>query len=219
MVNRLNRYELKYKYEPLDFKLIYNEIMLSPYLFKETHQLRRVNNVYFDSVNYFSYEENLSGVGNREKYRIRWYEPFFIQTRLEKKIKEGQLGYKKFYGIAEIDKATFNWNDYKNSVLVSNMCEITKQELLSKIPTVYVSYDRRYFVSACQRFRFTIDFNITYQKISNGRIQKRIVKEDNIVLELKFNEEDYSEAKLITNHLSERMVSNSKFVNGTESFI
>ena len=74
MVNLLNRYELKYIYSPLDFKLIYNEIMLSPYLFKETHQLRRVNNIYFDSINYYSYEENLSGVGYREKYRIRWYD-------------------------------------------------------------------------------------------------------------------------------------------------
>jgi hypothetical protein len=89
----------------------------------------------------------------------------------------------------------------------------------AKIPTVYVSYDRRYFISACSRFRFTIDFNITYQKISSGRIQKRIVKEDTIILELKFNEEDLSDSQIITNQLSERMVSNSKFVNGIESFI
>lgn len=219
MVNQLSRYELKYVYEEYDFRLIYNEIMLSPFLFKETHQLRRVNNVYFDSVNNYSYEENLSGVGIREKYRIRWYEPFFIQTRLEKKIKEGSLGYKKFYNMPEVNIQDFNWKVYKNQVKDLDMCEPTKLELLSKIPTVYVSYDRRYFVSACSRFRFTIDFNIRYQKFANGIVSKRVINEEGIVLELKFNEEDYEAAKLITNQLSERMVSNSKFVNGIQSFI
>ena len=43
------------------------------FFFKEQYQNRKVNSIYFDDLNYSSIKQNLDGVSDKKKYRIRWY--------------------------------------------------------------------------------------------------------------------------------------------------
>ena len=58
---------------------------------------RRVNNVYYDSYGLATYEENLSGVSERTKIRLRWYgaDSERLSGKLELKMKRNRLGWKK----------------------------------------------------------------------------------------------------------------------------
>ena len=40
--------------------------------FREVFQQRKINNIYFDTVGYNDYFDNVLGVSDRKKIRIRW---------------------------------------------------------------------------------------------------------------------------------------------------
>ncbi len=42
-------------------------------LFREVFHIRQVNNIYFDTAAYNDYFDNVLGVSDRKKIRIRWY--------------------------------------------------------------------------------------------------------------------------------------------------
>src|SRR3989338_3942059 len=65
-----------------------------PANFIKQHNLRQINNIYFDTPNYSSYTDNKEGNPQREKIRIRWYgEPFgkINNPILEIKQKQGEI--------------------------------------------------------------------------------------------------------------------------------
>ena len=56
---------------------IFNLIKTHPYRFKEIFNKRKVNNIYFDTPEYYFYFCNLIGNQDRTKVRIRWYGDLF----------------------------------------------------------------------------------------------------------------------------------------------
>jgi SPX domain protein involved in polyphosphate accumulation len=42
-------------------------------MFIEKYPMRVVNNIYFDTIDFSSYQSNIDGASNRSKVRIRWY--------------------------------------------------------------------------------------------------------------------------------------------------
>lgn len=53
-----------------------------------------IHSIYFDNEEQKALREKLNGVRRREKFRLRWYGGDLGLIRLEKKVKEGGLGYK-----------------------------------------------------------------------------------------------------------------------------
>ena len=64
----------------------------------KSYDNRMVNSIYFDDLDFSSVSDNLAGVPNRLKTRLRWYQSKKNQHTsipvLEQKIKTGRLGMK-----------------------------------------------------------------------------------------------------------------------------
>ncbi len=198
---------------------IYNLIKIHPYRFKEIFGERKINNIYFDTSDYYYYFSNLIGNKERTKVRIRWYGKFFgiINPVLELKKKYGNVGYKEFFKLdnSEIKDSTSKLEilNFFNTQSISK--NIKSESKLLDI-TLINSYFRRYFRSLDNRFRITVDYRIEYFKPGNlNFINKFSVFQDpNIILEIKYSPEDEYLCSQITNYFPFRLYKNSKYING-----
>ena len=104
--NEDDRYEIK-------FILNENELVEAYYFINmigafKSYQDRRVNSLYFDTVDYQGIRENLAGISNRFKLRLRWYgeinDKYNNKFILEKKIRNGRLGSKEKFFYSRIVK-------------------------------------------------------------------------------------------------------------------
>jgi SPX domain protein involved in polyphosphate accumulation len=95
--------QINYRYERkfLVPEIHYNEILSSLYNMNYfvKHESRLINNIYFDNYNFSSLTENIEGLSQRKKYRIRWYGETFNNSNksIEIKIKNEFVNSKKSY--------------------------------------------------------------------------------------------------------------------------
>ena len=84
---------------------IFNFIKTHPYRFKEIFNKRKINNIYFDTPEYYFYFCNLIGNQDRTKVRIRWYGNLYgnVEPILEIKIKSGLVGTKKSFKLPKMN--------------------------------------------------------------------------------------------------------------------
>src|SRR3989344_3697839 len=147
------RYEKKFKILQLEHYEIENLIKQNPAIFSEIFYERQVNNIYFDSLNFKNYYDNLSGNAQRIKIRIRWYGKMFGLVEkpvLELKIKSGFVGKKKSFKLKPfILNKTFDFDNLRKNVLKNSNLPMRILELfnLSK-PILLNAYKRKYFISA-----------------------------------------------------------------------
>ena len=124
---------------------------------------RKVNSIYFDNVDFSSVRDNLTGISERSKLRLRWYGhqenslPFF-----EVKTKNGRLGYKTSYQIKSIGNNLLNLNIDK----ISSKCikDLAEQDVVLDehlVPALRVSYEREYYETH-NGIRITIDQDIIF---------------------------------------------------------
>lgn len=219
------RYERKFLIEDLNQNQVESIIKIHPALFNEIYYERYINNIYLDSPNMQSYLDNVDGISDRLKTRIRWYGEMQGQINnpsLEFKIKSSYCIKKTSYSLdkfiiddnlsSQIIKDAFNSSDLPDNV---------RAELLSLTPMIMNRYRRKYFLSACGNFRLTIDSSMDFYKfnqLSNGFIPSTREKSKNhIVVELKYPVEKDTEASKLAALFPFRMTKNSKYVNGIES--
>ena len=129
----------------------------------KTYNNRQVNSIYFDDVDFSSVRDNLAGISQRNKLRLRWYGhqdnslPF-----LEVKTKNGRLGCKNSYPIKSITGNLSELNiDKIASKCIKDLAEhnIVFDEYL--VPTLQVNYEREYYETH-NGIRITIDQNIQF---------------------------------------------------------
>ncbi|MCK8481787.1 VTC domain-containing protein [Psychroserpens algicola] len=218
------RYERKFT-APNVFRLdeLENSVKKNTFLFREVFHERQVNNIYFDTAAYNDYFDNVLGVSERKKIRIRWYGNTFGDIKkpvLEIKIKKGLVGDKWSYQLKsfKLDNDFTNTtvqDVFKASNLPLPILEMTK--MVS--PTLLNSYSRKYFLSANNKFRITLDFNLLYHKIDKQFNNFKFVpaKDENKIIELKYGLSDDTYASAITTQFPFRLNKNSKYVNGVNS--
>jgi len=212
----------KYRYE---IKFVVNESALSGFyswLYVNTscrkkYPDRIVNSIYFDDVDYSSVKDNLSGIPNRIKTRLRWYDHENIEPILEQKIKNGRLGMKH---IVPIDISSSDILNLSCSEIVDIMIKcVPKDHLVALeylIPTLKVSYLRKYFENA-RGLRVTIDDNIDFQ--GNLSMHRLLGSSERIsfkskVIELKFKPEMKDFVSNLIRPLRLTPVRNSKYLTG-----
>lgn len=218
------RYERKFTV-PDGYKTSAIEVTVKKnnYLFREVYYQRQVNNIYFDTAGYNDYFDNVLGVSDRKKIRIRWYGDTLGEIKkpvLEIKIKKGLVG----------DKWSYKLNPFvlDNSFTTETIQKIFKESNLplpilesTKLvtPTLLNSYSRKYYLSANNKFRITVDFNLKYFKIDKqfNNFNIAATKDENKIVELKYNIEDDISAQQITTQLPFRINKNSKYVNGVNT--
>ena len=218
IIDNIKRYERKWVFRNINSLELVIALLRSKLLFNFQHQKRKVNSLYFDDRNFSSIRENLDGVSEKKKYRIRWYgnKNFILNPNFEIKKKKEFETNKKTFNFEEINKLSFVNEKNLNYIeeLVNNKFKIKKKVF----PILTTHYDREYFISNNNLIRATIDYNLE-SRILNNRIDKNILKNYNhyITLEIKYDTNlDYYVRNNLEN-INNRLSRNSKFVNSALS--
>ena len=182
-----------YRYE---IKFILNETSFSDamqWLYVCTNAVnkypdRYINSIYLDNLEYDSVKDNLAGISDRVKRRIRWYDKDPI-IKLESKIRNGRLSRKEF---TQIDLGN-NFLDLSASELRSNinnwLYSQTELDFDYYSAILGVRYLRKYYEDQVG-FRVTFDqeiqFTDLYDDVLPFSMSDRLVNYAPIIMEIKF---------------------------------
>ena len=137
------------------------------------HPTRIINSIYFDH-NLKMFNESIEGTVPRKKIRIRTYDTLNFLTSKKKYQKEIKITYYNYRG-KKVENFSF---DLKN--IYSGIYD--KDYGLCK-PNLNVFYKRSYFYLFDTRV--TLDEEINYSIINNGKLSKFSIKDKNFVIEIK----------------------------------
>lgn len=206
------RYERKYKIENLSYSLIEQSLRLHPAGFRKIFPDRQVNNIYFDTSDWTTFKENVMGIAERKKFRVRWYGKNLQKIEIpifEIKIKSNQLGDKISHPITPFQLSNLDFTIKE----IQNLSQ-TKVPLL---PTLLNSYHRSYFGTPDGKFRITLDRNLRYfSLLNNPKFNAYQIESEEIVIELKYDETLDLTTDRITQYFPFRMTKSSKYVSGIE---
>lgn len=206
------RYERKYRIEASSYDRVYHEIMSSISAFSEAYPDRQVNSIYYDDINYSAYNDNLLGIGDRQKYRVRWYGKSHSEIDnpiLERKIKSNLLGRKEF-----VEMMGFSLSE--SAPQISHYISDPITELY---PYIIVSYLRTYLQSQDGLIRATIDRALKYTNLIDGRLSDQTSEDPSVVLEIKYDQGREEIANQCMQALPYRMTKNSKYVSAMLQFL
>ena len=206
------RIERKWVFKNIDYLLVLNSLLRSQFFFKKHYPSRNVNSIYYDDINLSSVTQNLDGVSDRVKYRVRWYgkNDLLDKPNFEIKRKKNFETHKKI--VALKDFSNISYDSEKNLNYLTNF--INENIILNKklLPTLLISYHRTYLVSSNNLIRATIDQKIKSKRILNFR-NDFFCNFNDIILELKYDPNlDWLVRKMLDN-IKVRFAKNSKYIN------
>lgn len=216
------RYERKYRTEQMDYREVLQMVRSHPMSFRTLYPDRQVNNIYFDTPELHFLHENLHGVAERRKYRIRWYGSDLkaaAQPILEMKCKDGELGDKFSTGLAPLDfadsahvRAQFAQGFQALHAGRPLGTALAAQDLT---PVLLNTYLRSYLVSYNGKFRLTIDRAMRHHAF-NARLQPLATAcaDDAVVVEIKYEDVDDATYQQVAQRLPLRLSRNSKYTIG-----
>ena len=165
-------------------------IRLHPAGFGVAYPPRRVNSLYLDTPHLSSLDENLAGVSDRQKLRLRWYgdEIETVQPVLELKQKHDMYGRKRQALLPCVLDLTSPWRDILG--MVRACVEPGWRVLLqtAEQPTLLVHYQREYYATPDRALRVTLDYACAaYDQRLSHRPNLRIPLpiDDCVVIEIK----------------------------------
>ena len=214
MKNKVNRFERKWLFRSNNYLALINSLIRSKLFFRTQYPLRKVNSIYFDTYDYNSIRENLDGVSNKKKIRIRWYGDKNTTKNpiIETKSKKGFETKKESMPIRELhDLKVFNLKNLK--ILKETINSKLKQKKII-YPVLTTHYQREYFISLNGKIRATIDYDLK-SVFLNNLSQIDIIKNfKNIcILEFKYSTSLDKYVRKNLKDISLRLSKNSKFVN------
>ena len=201
------RFERKYRLDNFALAVAEQTVRGHPASFRRLFLDRQVNNLYLDTPGLESFRDNVAGVPNRRKYRLRWYneDP---QPVLEIKKKENQVGEKEVIPLPD-----FHWDDWQKNI--ARLARRLGQPALQ--PMLLNSYRRSYWGTPDGRFRITIDWNLRFAWPGSAPAGRPLVwnyRLEGLVLELKYDFSADDAAQEIFQYLPFRQTKSSKYVAG-----
>lgn len=219
------RYERKFLITDHSYQKVEQLLKFHPAAFSSIFYPRIVNNIYFDTLGYQGYYDNVEGERDRMKVRIRWYGDLagsITQPVLEFKIKNGLLGNKESYNLQPFTMdAHFDKQQIVQALSGADIPQHVRNHVLSLRPALMNRYARSYYLSADGQFRITIDHDLTYYRISydKGFIPTGTIDHTSVVLELKYDAALGEDAMQVGDALPFAMTKNSKYLQGMERII
>ena len=214
------RYERKFSISNQDKGLVELYIKNHPANFKKFYPKRIVNNIYLDFPGMNSFDENIEGLADRKKVRIRWYgenQLNLINPYLEFKYKKGLVGHKQSYKLKSFNVKnscflSFIQNNFKKSLIPNYVYEDLKFYNL----TIMNSYSRDYYISFDNNYRITLDTDVSYTAIknNNNNFRQKYIKRNEIIMEIKYKEAYDKNSEKISNFFPFRLSKNSKYIEG-----
>ncbi len=213
-LDKTKRFERKYVIDQNKSWIFRN--MLTNKKFHQIFTKRKVVSLYFDTIDFKFFKENIEGVGIRIKPRLRWYQSVSetnnhpISITLELKRKKGFVGTKLQFNLGKFE----NFNDIVKSAkkfdFQNKISNIIKRQVF---PILITSYDREYYLSHNKKFRSTIDTNLIVSSLQNYSMKLPLNKE---ILEIKYDtnhDEDFRNT-ITNNNFKFRFQKFSKYVVG-----
>ena len=180
--------------------------------FQKLYPDRYISSIYIDTLNFDSAKDNINGVSERKKLRVRWYNDDFNNVYFEKKNKRNFFVWKNVKKLASnIDK-----NNLINKIqsLLSCPNEIIDSNYNYNM-ILKINYKRNYFISSHGQIRATIDTEINTCSALNFN---NVITLPETILEFKFpkNSENYFRSFFSYRGLNIRSKKYSKYI---QSFI
>jgi SPX domain protein involved in polyphosphate accumulation len=216
------RYERKFLVDQLDAHQVRALIKLHPSMFYEPYPPRYVNNLYLDTVGLENYFDNVAGAGERRKVRIRWYGELFRdieQPMLEFKGKSGLVGTKRLYPFAPFTLDDRFCHRYYQEILGQTDLPGHVKQVMRELNVVLCNrYYRWYFATRDQRFRVTVDAEMTFYQVkkANNRFVHKYVNHNHVVVEMKYAKPLDVQADRVSGFFPFSVTKNSKYVTGIE---
>jgi len=183
---------------------------------------RRVNNIYLDSAHLSSLTDNLAGLSERRKLRLRWYGDItgMIRPILELKQKINLLGTKYQTLLPNALDLTLDWTDILAGVRASVtpwwrvvLTQATQPALINR-------YWREYYTTPDGEIRVTIDSRLTAydQRLTiRPNLHKPLPISDQVVVEIKASENQAERVAHVANEFPIPRSRNSKYCAGLQS--
>lgn len=218
------RFEYKMAIKGYDLNLVRSLILAHPKAFFMHYPIRWVNNIYFDSRELASYQQNLCGALKREKIRFRWYGQLLddIKGHIELKCKENGLVWKIIQDInSTLDLTEVTWARVVKKIKVELNPYLKVRFTERDIPVIINCYKREYYEARDSSCRLTLDYS---QSVYNQRLYNKpnfsfkASVPDNIIVEFKFSPEKREELRLVMDNLPFLIDRNSKYALGVNSF-
>ena len=219
------RVEIKYLAPEVEYNRLLHWVQHHPHGFVIHYPDRIINNVYFDSQNYGSFWETLSGFSSRAKIRYRWYgESFFPKEgTLEFKNRKNQYTWKDSYKLStNILTESADWKTFFNKLTGSLPHEARCRLQENPVPILINRYKRSYFINRDHTIRITLDKEIKVfdQRYSpSPNFTRTGIFPHNVVLELKFAEKNRERVSQIFWDIPVNMSRNSKYVSGVRGIL
>ncbi len=216
------RFERKYHVCDVPTDEVEHWVRRCPALFSEVYAPRHVNNIYLDSPGLAAYFQNVAGLADRTKLRIRWYGTLLGSIKkpvLEFKIKRGMVGTKESYPLRPFALGTgFGFDDLRAILDGSDLPPAVRFDLGELEPALINRYHRKYFLSADGSYRITVDSGLTFYRVHrhNNQFLSRSTLPDSTVMELKYSGAIADLDDRIMNFFPFRITRMSKYVSGLE---
>lgn len=158
------RHEVKHEINNLDRMILRQRLkaVMTPDSHAHNGQYK-IRSLYFDNLDDKALREKLDGVHIREKYRIRLYNGDTSVIHLERKYKQGDLGYKDSAALTPEQAQAIAGGDIRwmaastDETVLAFYTRICNEGLKAK---VIVDYTREPFLFGPGNVRVTLDYNI-----------------------------------------------------------
>ena len=197
----MNGYRKELKFIVNESLLLDVENRIKAVMHRDKHQkgdFYRIRSIYLDSPSKSCYYENLSGIGTREKYRIRIYDCSDAKISAEIKIRHRETISKMSADISRDALESVILGDFHG--MGQHFCgNRTLDKYLVKLqgsmyrPEVIVDYERCAYVYDIGNVRITFDRNVTASRefdrfFDENLLGRPAIEEGKHVLEIKYDE-------------------------------
>jgi hypothetical protein len=198
-------------------------LRLHPACFFRVHPARQVNSIYFDTLDLDSFAENLAGISERRKARLRWYGRSHCNAAgvFEVKYKRNRLGWKQSQPIEQpLDIDGSCWRDLLGTLRRELSPQLRLFLAEDRVPSVLLSYQREYYQSFDGSTRVTLDSGLAaYDQRQTERPNLRFLAPmaDEIVIEFKAASVNGNAVSAAIDSVPFRVTACSKYAAGISS--
>ncbi len=206
------RFEKKFALHQTQLSSFLMQLNLAGY--KRIYEDRFINNLYLDDIHLKALKENIEGLSERKKVRIRWYGHQFALSKkqLEEKIKKDDVNTKNILQLENTklistEKTASFYRSISNELKEKHQNTYYQKGYYKLIPTLLNRYLRSYYYNHDKQVRLTIDRSLSYYSCN----LKTLAQENHIIVELKSSAQN-----IITDHFfkSFELTKFSKYVKG-----
>ena len=210
------RYELKIPLDQvqfIEFKHYLTQLGLYP---ATLFPRRQINSVYFDTYDLNDYVDNVSGIADRCKTRLRWYNNDITRLTLEIKIKKNKASYKESLKLENSSKHNPSIKQDIPKIMQDHKSSAEYVILQNVSPVLEVQYDRQYFLLS-QDLRMTIDLNQKFRRLYPTPSKSFIKSPVYSVAEFKFPANKRNAMQSLMRNIPFRLFRHSKYVIGMDT--